>query len=59
MYFVYAKKKTEIQKDTTKMVQSPLSIKVDNVGITPKCTTVTRVGLAVENDREKPVLRGY
>lgn len=48
-------KQTEVQKGTIiKMVQSPLSIKADNVGITPKYTTVTRVGLGVENDRNKP-----
>lgn len=47
-------KQTEAQKDTIKMVRSPLSLKVDNVGTTPKCTTVTRVGLGVENDRDKP-----
>ena len=44
------------------MVQSPLSIKVDNVGTTPKCTTVTRVGLGVENNRNNlrgSILRGY
>lgn len=56
-------KQTEVQKGTIiKMVQSPLSIKADNVGTTPKYKTVTRVGLGVENDRNKPkesVLRGY
>lgn len=48
-------KQTEVQKGTIiKMVQSPLSIKADNVGTIPKYTTVTRVGLGVENDRNKP-----